>query len=188
MNEVNAVKNVEDISKVSDLLEKHYSLQLSQLWNFGINVALRISDLLDIKFTDITKVDGAYRLRIKEGKTKKVANIKLNSKAVEFYQTIKTTNPDNIYLFQSMSSRAVTTVKPLGRSYVSAAFKEVGKMLELHIGTHSMRKTRGYHLYKKTNDITKVMKLLRHTSEAATLLYIGITQEDVDNDFDDLIL
>jgi integrase len=188
MKEVNAIKNIEDISKVSDLLQKHYSLQLSQLWNFGINVALRISDLLDIKFTDITKVDGAYRLRIKEGKTKKLADIKLNSKAVEYYQTIKAANPDNIYLFQSMSSRAVTAVRPLGRSYVSRAFKDVGDILGLTIGTHSLRKTRGYHLYNKSKDISKVMKLLRHTSEAATLRYIGITQQDVDNDFDDLIL
>ncbi|WP_244904110.1 site-specific integrase [Salinivibrio kushneri] len=46
-----------------------------------------------------------------------------------------------------------------------------------------MRKTRGYMLYQATKDIGRVMKMLRHTSEGITLRYIGITQEDVDNDF-----
>jgi hypothetical protein len=32
------------------------------------------------------------------------------------------------------------------------------------------------------------MKMLRHSSEAVTLRYIGITQEDVDRDFAELEL
>jgi integrase len=188
MKEVDAIKNREDILKVGDLLEKHYSTQLKHLWAFGVNVALRISDLLSIELRDITKANGCYRLRLKEGKTGKRANIKLNENAVAIYKEIKASNPDSIYLFQSVGSKAVKAVKPLGRSFVSAAFKEVGDMLELHIGTHSMRKTRGFHLYKVSNDIGKVMTLLRHNSEAATLRYIGITQESIDQDFDDLLL
>jgi integrase len=188
MIEVQAIKNKEDITRVGDLLAKHYSPQLKQLWSFGVNVALRISDLLSIELKDITRVDGFYRLNIKESKTGKKANIKLNEHAVAIYKEIKANHPDNVYLFQSMGSKAVKVVKPLGRSFVSAAFKEGGEMLELHIGTHSMRKTRGFHLYKVSNDIGKVMALLRHNSEAATLRYIGITQESIDQDFDDLLL
>lgn len=51
-----------------------------------------------------------------------------------------------------------------------------------------MRKTRGYHLYQKTHDIARVMKMLRHSSEATTLRYIGITQEEIDKDFEELEL
>jgi len=144
--------------------------------------------LLAIKLADIKMVDGKYRLVLIEKKTKKKANINLNENAIAIFKEIKKAYPNNVYLFQSMKSKAVPTIKPLGRSYVSSALKEVGEMLELHIGTHSMRKTRGYHLYKKTNDITKVMKCLRHSSEATTLAYIGITQESVDQDFEDLNL
>ena len=71
MIEVQAIKNKEDITKVGDLLAKHYSPQLKQLWSFGVNVALRISDLLSIELKDITRVDGFYRLNIKESKTGK---------------------------------------------------------------------------------------------------------------------
>jgi integrase len=64
----------------------------------------------------------------------------------------------------------------------------VGEELNLKLGTHSMRKTRGYHLYHKTQDIARVMKMLRHSSEATTLRYIGITQEEIDKDFEELEL
>jgi hypothetical protein len=49
-----------------------------------------------------------------------------------------------------------------------------------------MRKTRGYHLYKQTKDIGRVMKMLRHGSEGVTLRYIGITQDNIDKDFVEL--
>lgn len=51
-----------------------------------------------------------------------------------------------------------------------------------------MRKPRGYHLYKNINDIARVMKMLQDSSEALTLRYIGITQEDVDRDVVELEL
>jgi integrase len=66
---------------------------------------------------------------------------------------------------------------------VALAFQQVGEELKLALGTHSMRKTRGYFLYQSTKDIGRVMKMLRHSSEGVTLRYIGITQDDVDKDF-----
>jgi len=54
--------------------------------------------------------------------------------------------------------------------------------VDIHIDTHSMRKTRGYHPYKKTNNIASAMKMLRHSNQGVTLRYIGITQDDIDRD------
>ena len=186
MREVEAVKDESELSTVSVLLTKRYGEQMADIWNFGVNVALRISDLLNIQLADI-KGD---KLVIQEGKTDKKANILLNSKALEIVNSVRSRDPDSIYLFQSRRSRNITNkpAKPLTRQAVSAAFKDVGETLDIALGTHSMRKTRGYHLYKKTNDIARVMKMLRHSSEAVTLRYIGITQDDIDNDFNELIL
>lgn len=48
-----------------------------------------------------------------------------------------------------------------------------------NIGSHSMRKTFGYFLYKNgTHEI--IQELLNHSSQRETLRYIGITQEDKD--------
>ncbi|WP_044366076.1 tyrosine-type recombinase/integrase, partial [Vibrio fluvialis] len=73
--------------------------------------------------------------------------------------------------------------QPITRRAVSMAFQQVGQELNIALGTHSMRKTRGYFLYQSTKDIGRVMKMLRHTSEGVTLRYIGITQDEVDKDF-----
>ena len=117
-----------------------------------------------------------------------LATIKLNEKARAVIARIRSEHLDHIYLFQSYRNQwsKNTAARPLSRRYVSRVFAAIGEEVGISLGTHSMRKTRGYHLYKKTNDIARVMKMLRHSSEAVTLRYIGITQEDVDRDFTNL--
>ena len=65
MPEVQAVKSLDTVKLISHLLERTCSKQMSDVWNVGLNLALRISDLLSIKFDDIH----GERLIIKEGKT-----------------------------------------------------------------------------------------------------------------------
>ena len=47
------------------------------------------------------------------------------------------------------------------------------------IGTHSLRKTWGYFVYKRTKNLAIIMKILNHSSISQTLKYIGIEQEDL---------
>lgn len=186
MAEVQAIKELDTVRLISHLLERRCSKQMSQIWNIGLNLALRISDLLSVKFSDIN--DG--RLILNEGKTGKRAEIKLNTKTMLLINDIQLAHPDHIFLFQSYrNNKSINSPpKPLTRRAVSQAFEMVGNELNLRLGTHSMRKTRGYHLYKKTKDIARVMKMLRHSSEGVTLRYIGITQDVIDRDFIELEL
>lgn len=184
MPEVQAVKDLDKVKLVGYLLEKTYGQQIADIWNVGLNLALRISDLLSIQFSDIQN----DRLILREGKTGKLATIKLNDKVRATIDRIRTEHPDHVYLFQSYRNRWSTNraPKPLSRRYVFQAISMIGEEVGLDLGTHSMRKTRGYHLYKNTNDLARVMKMLRHSSEAVTLRYIGIMQEDIDRDFIEL--
>jgi integrase len=185
MKEVYALTDLHDIEGVGRFLGKHYGEQMLDVWDLGLQLALRISDLLSIKISDI-KND---KVELVESKTGKLAVIHLNSKAIGVINRIRVEHPESTYLFQSNKSRNLNgRVKPISRQAVTKAFAEAGDALGIRLGTHSMRKTRGYWLYKKTNDIARVMKMLRHGSEAVTLRYIGITQEQVDNDFEELII
>lgn len=186
MAEVQAVKNTDTIKLISHLLSIRFSQQMSDIWNVGINLALRISDLLSIKFEDIEN----GRLTIKETKTGKTASIPLNTRSKEIIQRIRHEHPSHIYLFQSYRNKQAkrSLAKPLSRRAVSKAFASVGEELSISLGTHSMRKTRGYHLYQMTKDIARVMKMLRHSSESVTLRYIGITQQEIDKDFKEFVL
>ena len=184
MAEVHAVKDMDTVKLISHLLEIRYSKQMADVWGIGLNLALRISDLLSIKFSDI-KED---RLIIKESKTGKQANIKLNTKVRLMINQIQLDHPTHTYLFQSYrNQQAINSIpKPLSRRAVAKAFSDVGDEVKIKLGTHSMRKTRGFMMYKNTKDIAKVMNMLRHGSVGVTLRYIGITQSDIDQDFDKL--
>lgn len=49
------------------------------------------------------------------------------------------------------------------------------------IGTHTLRKTFGYHYYQQTHDIATLMILLNHSSESVTKRYLGIEELDIQN-------
>ncbi|MCL1077050.1 site-specific integrase [Parashewanella spongiae] len=181
MQEVDAIKQLDTVHLIGHLLKRRCSEQMADVWHIGLNLALRISDLLSIRFDDI---DG-QRLRLTENKTGKRADIPLNRKALERIERIRAQFPCHVYLFQSYRNAQSFrgSPRPLSRRAVSAAFALVGEELGLRLGTHSMRKTRGYLLYQQTKDIGRVMHMLRHSKESVTLRYIGITRAQIDHDF-----
>lgn len=69
---------------------------------------------------------------------------------------------------------------------LNKASKEAG--LDFKIGTHSLRKTFGYHHYKKFKDIAMLQKIFNHSSPEITLRYIGIDQDMIDNSYNNFIL
>ena len=177
MKEVEAVKNIESIKVISHLLAKHHAQHFADVWDLGINLALRISDLLKLKFADL---DGTH-IQVTESKTSKPRTIKLNDKAKEIIERRRSQYPNDVLLFQSHArNRDMKEIKPVSRQAVGKAFGEVGEIIDLHLSTHSMRKTRGYHVYKQTNNLALVMKMLNHSSPKITLRYIGIDQEELD--------
>ena len=61
---------------------------------------------------------------------------------------------------------------------INAAARAVG--IHDKIGTHSLRKTFGYHAYQKGIDLSILQKIFNHAAPSVTLRYIGITQDDMD--------
>lgn len=177
MNEVNAIKSKADLERVEAFITKHYSEVISDAWKFGLQVSLRVSDLLALKFSDIN--NGV--LTVKAQKTSKSIQIRLNSKALEIVERRKTYG--HTYLFQSTSNRAKSIDKPITRQSLSKALQEASNVINTAINTHSMRKTWGYFQYRNTNNIALVQKALQHSSTAHTLRYIGIDQDELDDAF-----
>ena len=69
---------------------------------------------------------------------------------------------------------------------IKNACEEVG--LEEKIGTHSMRKTFGYHHYQQFKDIVILQKIFNHSSPQITLRYIGVEQDQIDDSYNNFIL
>jgi site-specific recombinase XerD len=52
-----------------------------------------------------------------------------------------------------------------------------GTIISGEIGTHTLRKTFGYHAYENGSSLELLMDIFNHSSKSQTLRYIGITEE-----------
>ena len=185
MLEVESVKDQDDIKRVERLLAKHHGQLFADVWVIGINFALRISDLLEIKMIDVA---GADTLTVLEGKTKKPRTIRINERARAVIARRVAENPDHAYLFQSDSNRARSLAKPVTRQSVARAFQEVGEILGIHLGTHSMRKSLGRAMFDENRPLELISKTLNHASTGVTMRYIGIEKRDIQQVYRDFVL
>ena len=140
------------------------------LFLIGINSGLRMSDIVKLKKQDILS---AKNPRIVEQKTGKTRILYLSS-LQDLIQAYTTDLAADAYLFPSTKGGhlAVNTVYQM--------FQKVAALLGRDdIGTHTLRKTFGYHYYKKTKDVATLMEIFGHSSEAITKRYIGIKEDEI---------
>jgi len=146
-----------------------------------LNTARRISDIVNLKVSDLLNRNGKLRecITFREQKTDKEAKVAVNTplqNAITQYISEKGLNYSD-YLFQSRKGYNM----PLSKTQVHRIFQNAGDTLNIpDFGTHSLRKTWGYFCYKETRNIALIMEVYNHSSERETLRYIGITQDDKD--------
>jgi integrase len=70
--------------------------------------------------------------------------------------------------------------KPITRSMAYKILRDAAKKFNVEsMGTHTMRKTFGYHFYMQTKDVVTLMKIFNHSDQSTTLRYIGIEQQAI---------
>lgn len=173
---MNTVEPIRDMAKIEEmkkvLLEN--SLRDYMLFVVGINVGLRISDILKLKAKDFNM----EYITIKEKKTKKVNRFAISDKLrEEVKKYIEGFNSED-YLFQSRKgdNKPITPVQAY--RILNTAADKIG--LE-SIGTHTMRKTFGYWHYKQYKDVAVLQDIFNHSAPSITMRYIGITQDIKDD-------
>lgn len=185
MKQVDPIKDLDDVRAIYNRLKKWGNHREAELVMLGCNVALRISDLLKLKFDDIKTMqlegeDIGY-VELEEKKTGKPKRLTLNRTALQCVERLRMNNPEAIYLFQATGNRVKGDPKPVSRQWISTKLIDVkGSLgLDYSLNTHSLRKTFGYHAYKNGADINVLQKLFNHSSVTETFKYIGITDERV---------
>ena len=140
------------------------------LFLIGINSGLRMSDIVKLQKKDIIS---SKNPRIVEKKTGKTRILYLSSLQDLIQDYTKDLEPED-YLFPS------TKGGHLEVNTVYQMFQKVAKLLGRDdIGTHTLRKTFGYHYYKKTKDVATLMEIFGHSSEKITKRYIGINEDEI---------
>jgi integrase len=149
------------------------------LFVLGINSGIRISDLCSLMDLDVKEDSGKIKERIviREKKTGKVKNYPINESAkkalIEFLGEKK---PEGKFIFASKKGR-----QPITRVQAYRILNDAANLVGIpRIGTHSLRKTFGYHAHKNGTSITLLQKLFNHETQKDTLKYIGITQDEID--------
>ena len=188
------IKTHKDIIAMANWLYEHKDNKYVLAFTLGINLGLRANELLDLKMNQVFSPDGSVRLiedeedtsdgiDIYQSKTKKHRTVFLNAAckdALEWAFPIKGAYLHSEgYLFPSREGGAIqvgTFRKVLKEAAAACGLKQ-------NIGTHTCRKTWGWHQYKynseKANlDITMLQRAFGHSSPEVTLRYLGITDEE----------
>lgn len=179
MNVVEPIKSKETIRRIEEILgRKERDLLLFVL---GINTGLRISDLLALNIEDVKDRDFVDLVEQKTGKRKRFP---LNNKIKALIRSYVSNKPDDDPLFSTIFKNRME------RTYVYKMLKKACQKLGLeeNIGTHTLRKTFGYHHYHQFRDIVLLQKIFNHYSPSVTLRYIGIDQEEIDNSYINFVL
>ena len=141
MNIVDPIKEKECINALTRIFREKNSRNLL-LFLLGINTGLRVSDLLCLRVSDIKDKE---IIQIREKKTNKTKKFPIPCEIKSFVNEYVENKPLKRYLFKSQKSN-----KPISRIQAYRIIKNACMILGLeHTGTHSLRKTFGYHFYKQ---------------------------------------
>ncbi|WP_044480560.1 tyrosine-type recombinase/integrase [Paenibacillus antibioticophila] len=177
MQFVNPIRDNETIQAMKEELRKN-SIRDLLLFVIGINTGLSLLDMLNLKVQDVWDGQNTKEfLLIKEERTGEDKWYYLNSKIREIvteYLSGKDCKPED-YLFKSKRDCRPITRQQAYR-IINQSAREIG--ISENIGTHTLRKTFGYHAYQKGIAISIIKSILNHQSTAETLKYLGVSKAE----------
>lgn len=177
MQFVNPIRDNETIQAMKEELRKH-SIRDLLLFVIGINTGLSLLDMLNLTVQDVWDGQSTKEfLLIRDERTGEEKAFYLNSKIdqiVEEYLSQGEWKPED-YLFKSRKDSQPITRQQAYR-IINHSAREIG--ICENIGTHTLRKTFGYHAYHKGIAISIIKSILNHQSTAETLKYLGVSKAE----------
>ena len=195
MKTTQPVRDIVELKKI----KKYYREVKPNKRNFlliicGLNTALRISDILKLRWKDVYNenlLSFKSHIDVKEQKTGKKTTVFINNNLKEalasFLKDIiakkgKLCDVMEQFIFLGQKS----TDKPISRIQAFRIISEAAKkcLLSHKVSCHSLRKTCGYHAWKKGVSPALLTSIYNHSSYKITTRYLGIDQDDRDEVFE----
>lgn len=183
------IRDKEELRKLFEYykLEENKSERNHALISIGLNTALRIGDILNLKWDDVYDFPNRTlrkHIELSEDKTNKyrkvIINTSLRTSLRALYRKRKP-KPEH-YIFSSERKPEVPISRIQAYRIVTKAAKACLKHPE-HISCHSLRKTFGYHAWKQGIPLVIIMQIYNHSSFEITKRYLGINQDEQDEIF-----
>ena len=162
-------------------LERDGDFKFALLISCGCYLGLRISDLLQLKWSDLLNQEYCELI---EKKTKKQRKVTINPELTEIIERIHSElNPDvEQYIFVNRFGK-----KPISVQYVNAKLKQIFTDYNIkgQYSSHFMRKSLGRQVWTKNNYSEQALILLsqlfNHSSIQTTKIYLGIREQEISN-------
>ncbi len=180
MSIVEPIRSISDIRKVEAVLVSMNERDLL-MFTLGINCGLRVSDILSLNVCD---VKNKTHIRLCEKKTGKFKSFPINSKLKPMIKHYTENKELMEPLFKTYFGNRMDRISAY--KIINKACKQAG--LSIPVGTHTMRKTFGYHHYQKYKDVAMLQMIFNHSSPKITLSYIGISQDEIEESYNNFIL
>lgn len=167
---------------------KHQADRNYMLALIGLNTAFRAEDLLQLRVSDV--IDGY--IHIKENKTGKMQNFRMNSKLhediISYVDRNHLTRSDYLFMGQkkqqTYNNKTYPIIYPLtrqqGNNIMTNACKEIG--IYFTVGLHGLRKTFAYHYLKNGGKPDTLMKMMNHDDYDYTKRYVHWGIDDAEKD------
>ena len=175
------IRDTQDLTALREFyLKDEPNMRNYVLICLGVNSALRISDLLELKWKDVYNFkDENFKKHLitYEKKTGKETWIAINENArnglQEYMKFLKKISGED-YIFKGKNNGG-----HLSRSQAFRIIKHAAGELNLEngISCHSMRKTFGYYAWKCGTPPAVLMDIYNHSSYEITKRYLGIKQD-----------
>ena len=180
IRDLDVLQKCYDIAREHDRHKKTGEVSWELILLVGFNTSLRVSDFRRFRVQDLRGKDYA---QIQAKKTGKEARILINPAARREINRLLIGRRGDDYILQSKQKDYIThKARPITRQRVYQIMNTIAKQagIEERIGCHTLRKTFGYHYYKMTGDIVSLQRILCHSYQRETLVYIGVIQENID--------
>lgn len=191
-NPTDPICSLEDIERFKQYFltrkgHKNVNIRDYAYFVFSLNMSRRAGDILQLHVYDILNSDGSFKTHVTfehEQKTGKKSIILLNSKAKDamtmYFNTLGEYRMSDWLFPNSKKPREPMSVDGM-RRMLQRATKALN--IDMHMGTHSLRKTNPYHMIKSstnTQDEVMVSQLLKHNDIKTTYHYIKRSQSEMD--------
>jgi integrase len=184
------IRKMKDVKNIINYFLNKGNLRNYLLIVMGINTALRISDLLMVRWADV--YDFKYKrfrkhLTLKEKKTGKRQSIVLNSAILSalnkyFLHVADKNLMGEEYIFANNRRSKDGKVKPISRQQAYRIINEAGEGSHTgyRVTCHSLRKTFGYHAWRNGVHVALLVEIYNHSGYEMTRRYLGIAQDEQD--------
>lgn len=165
------------------------------LWAFyclmSFCLGLRASDVRKLRWGDVLNKRSVI---VTEKKTQKTKGIPVGHSTMEHISkmyAMENYPKLNEYIFQGERSKG----KPVSIQYINRLTKQWKRKYRIKVGnfsTHTFRKTFGRYVYEKRNRSNEALlelnRIFRHQNLQTTMIYIGITDDNIYKVFDSMDL